>query len=177
MRLDFYARNAEVTGEFRAHVEPRLEALHRHFEKVQGVKVVISAQRNWRTVEITVDADGLLLRAEERSDDELTSFDRALAAIERQLDRYRTRVRDRRRRSHEAAEAPAPVAVEAEEPSPEVQIRRTKTVSPKPMSPEEAVLQMELLGHDFFLYRDAESEQVGLVYRRRDGGFGVLLAE
>jgi putative sigma-54 modulation protein len=176
MRLDFYARNAEVTGEFRAHVEPRLEALHRHFEKVQGVKVVINRQRNWRSVEITVDADGLLLRAEERSDDELTSFDKALAAIERQLDRYRERVRDRHhRRGHEAG-VPAP-AEEREEPPAEVEIRRSKTVSLEPMTPEEAVLQMELLGHDFFMYRDAETEQIGLVYRRKDGGFGVLLAE
>jgi len=170
MRLDFYARNAEITGEFRSHVEPRLETLHKHFDKVQGVKVVINGQRNWRSVEITVDADGLLLRAEERSDDEMTSFDRALAAIERQLERYRDRVRDRHRRAQEVAEAPA----EVEE---EVEIRRVKSVALESMTSDEAVLQMELLGHDFFMFRDGETQQIGLVYKRRDGGFGVLLAE
>jgi putative sigma-54 modulation protein len=176
MRIDFHARNAEVTGQFRGHVEPRLEALHRHFDKVQGVKVVINGQRNWRSVEITVDADGLLLRAEERSDDELTSFDRALTAIERQLDRYRERVRDRHRR---AAHEPTPAAGGEAPPEEEheLQILRVKTVALDPMTPEEAILQMDLLGHNFFMYRDAETQQVGLVYRRKDGGFGVLLAE
>ncbi len=172
MRLDFYARNAEITGEFRSHVEPRLEALHKHFDKVQGVKVVINGQRNWRSVEITVDADGLLLRAEERSDDEMTSFDRALGAIERQLERYRDRLRDRHRRAQEAAGAQAPPEEEEE-----IEIRRVKSVALESMTSDEAILQMELLGHDFFMYRDGETQQVGLVYRRRDGGFGVLLAE
>ena len=70
MRIDIQGRNCEVTQRFRNYVEPRLDSLYRHFDRIQSVKIVLSHQRQWRVVEITVDADGLLLRAEERSDDE-----------------------------------------------------------------------------------------------------------
>jgi putative sigma-54 modulation protein len=176
MRSDFHGRNTEITGRFRDHAEPRLAGLQRHFDQIQSVKVVVAAQRNWRMVEITVDADGLLTRAQERSDDDLTAFDRALEAIERQLDRFRQRVRDARRRPHEHPEPPAPEPEAQEEPA-EVEILRTKTVSLKPMTAQEAAMQMDLLGHDFFLYTDDETDRVAVVYRRREGGYGVLIAE
>ncbi len=181
MRIDVQGRNVEITQRFRDHVEPRLETLHRHFDRIQSVKVVMSQQRQWRVVEVTVDADGVLLRAEERSDDELTSFDRALGAVGKQVERYKDRLRRfRHRRGLREADAPAAEDLEEEEEllgDEAVRIIRTKSVPLKPMTAQEAAMQMELLGHDFFMFHDAETQKVCLVYRRRDGDYGMLVPE
>lgn len=183
MRIDIQGRNCEVTQRFRNYVEPRIDSLYRHFDRIQSVKIVLSHQRQWRVVEITVDADGLLLRAEERSDDEITSFDRALDAIGKQIEKYKDRLQ-RHRRRRRAKEAVAPLLQQQQEEKEEeadgeetVRIIRTKAVPLKPMTVQEAALQMELLGHDFFLFHDAEQEKVCLVYRRRDGDYGLLVPE
>lgn len=177
MRISFHGQNAEITGRLRNHAEPRLQTLARHFQKAHSAKIVVKGQRSWRTVEITVDADGLLVRAQERSDDELEAFDKALDAIERQLTRFRERVRDSHRRPKEAQSATEAVHTEQSDEGTAVQIVRTKTVTLKPMTAEEAVMQMDLLGHDFFLYLDADTEKVAVVYRRKEGGYGVLVGE
>jgi len=178
MRVDFHGQNAEITGQLRSHAEPRLRTLARHFQKVQSVKIVVKGQRSWRTVEITVDADGLLVRAQERSDDELEAFDRALEAIERQLGRFRERVRDSHRRARESLEAPQETsAEESTDEEASLRVVRTKTVNLKPMTAQEAIMQMDLLGHDFFLYVDSDTEKVAVVYRRKEGGYGVLFGE
>ncbi|MCD6351341.1 MAG: ribosome-associated translation inhibitor RaiA [Armatimonadetes bacterium] len=180
MRIDIHGRNTEITQRFRDYVEPRLETLHRHFDRLQTVKIVVSRQRQWRVVEITLDAEGALFRAEERdSNDELGSFDRALDALHRQIEKYKDRLRRYRRRpgmkglEQQAAEA----RPEEEEADEEVKIERVKTVPVKPMTAQEAALQMELLGHDFFLFMDAETEKISLVYRRHDGSYGLLVPE
>ena len=189
MRVDFQGRNAEITKRFREHCQPRVAALQNHFDRIHDVRVTVSAQRNWRTVEITLEADGLLLRSEERSNDDLASFDRALDRLERQLVRYRERVKHHARRStrgkaegeaegeaEELTQQPAeqvPVAL-AELDTNRIEFIRTKSHALKPMTPEEAALQMDLLGHDFFMFFDDDSEQVEVVYRRRDGGYGLI---
>ncbi len=175
MRLDFHGRNAEITQRFRDHVEPRIESIARRLDRIRSVKIVLSAQRNWRTVEITVDADGTLLRAEEQADDELTAFDRALDAIEKQIERYKTRHSPRPK--HAAVPPPELVAAEEGQAEQESRIVRTKYVPLKPMTADEAAMQMELLGHDFFMYFDADAETIAVVYRRKAGGYGVLIPE
>ena len=188
MRIEFSGRNFEVTDRFRAHAEPRIETLEHLFDRIGTVRITLSTQRAWKTVEINLEADGLLLRAEERTNDELASFDKALDRLERQLRRYRDKVKHHSKKSirqaaaqeaeasteavevEEAEEVPAEVIAESDD----IRIIRTKTHALKPMTPEEAALQMELLGHDFFLFFDAQSEQVEAVYRRRDGGYGLI---
>lgn len=186
MRVEFQGRNCEVSDKFMQHAEPRIDSLDSFFDRIRDVRVTLSTQRAWKTVEITLDADGLLLRAEERTNDELASFDKALDRLERQLRRYRERVRDHTKTSirkvvgeAEAAEGEEVEEVEVTEEEPadaagEIEIVRTKAHSLKPMTPEEAALQMELVGHDFFVFVDGQSEQVGVVYRRRDGGYGLI---
>lgn len=185
MRVEFQGRNCEVSDKLMQHAEPRIDSLDSFFDRIHEVRVTLSTQRAWKTVEITLDADGVLLRAEERTNDELASFDKALDRLERQLRRYRERMRDHTKVSirkvvgeaETAAEEPVEVAVAEEEPveaAGEIEIVRTKAHSLKPMTPEEAALQMELVGHDFFVFIDGQSEQVGVVYRRRDGGYGLI---
>jgi putative sigma-54 modulation protein len=178
----------EGQDRFEEHAEPRVEALTRVYERIEGVRVTVSAQRNWRTVDVTVQLHGALLRAEERSDDVILALDRAVTRMERQL----SRIKDRQNGfGHESLRTLAtgeggpelleePAAGREEAPAEEaegIRFARVKTFEIKPMSPEEAALQMELLGHDFFVFMDSESEQVGVVYRRKAGGYGLIEPE
>jgi putative sigma-54 modulation protein len=178
----------EGQDRFEEHAGPRLESLTRVYEKIEGIRITVSAQRNWRTVDVTVQLHGALLRAEERSDDVILALDRAVSRMERQL----ARIKDRQNGfGHESLrtlatgsggpellEEPAALVEEVAEEEPEgIRIVRTKSVEVKPMAPEEAALQMELLGHDFFVFMDAETEQVGVVYRRKAGGYGLIEPE
>lgn len=181
MRVEFHGRNVDITPRFRQHAEPRIASLDTFFDRITDVRITLSAQRAWKTVEITLDADGLLLRSEERTNDDLASFDKALDRLERQLRRYRDRMTEHTRRSvrkpPEEAAAAEPAGAPEEEPDEDagdIRIIRTKAHALKPMTPEEAALQMELLGHDFFVFFDGHSEQVEVVYRRRDGGYGLI---
>ncbi len=178
----------EGQQKFEEHAQPRVEGLTRVYERIEGVRVTVAAQRNWRTVDMTVQLHGALLRAEERGDDPIRAFDKALPRMERQL----TKIKERRNSfGHESLrtlatgkggpellEEPALLVEEAEEEEPEgIRIVRTKAFEMKPMTPEEAALQMELLGHDFFVFMDGETEQVGVVYRRKAGGYGLIEPE
>jgi putative sigma-54 modulation protein len=188
VRIDYQFRNVdEGERRFREHTEPRLESLLEQFSRIQSIRVTVAAQRNWRTVDITVDVAGALLRAEEETDDALAAFDKAHSRIERQLRRFRDRTRDF---SHESlrtlaaeeggdwfAEEEPDEAREAEAAAEGLRIVRTKSHSLKPMTPEEAALQMELLNHDFFVFVDGDTERVGVVYRRRAGGYGLIEPE
>lgn len=188
MDISYQYRNFdEGERRFEEHAGPRLEHLSKQFERMEGASVTVAAQRNWRTVDLTVQVHGALLRAEERNSDALAAFDKALARMERQL----TRLKERQREfGHESLRtlatgeggaelvAPAAEAEVAEAAAPEgLRIVRTKAHSLKPMAPEEAALQMELLGHDFFVFVDGDSGNVGVVYRRRDGGYGLIEPE
>jgi putative sigma-54 modulation protein len=180
-----YRNFDEGERRFEEHAGPRIEHLTKQFERIEGALVTVAAQRNWRTVDLTVQVHGALLRAEERNSDALAAFDKALARMERQLARLKERQREfgheslRTLASGEGgAELVAPEAEIAETPAPEgIRIVRTKAHSLKPMAPEEAALQMELLGHDFFVFVDGNSGNVGVVYRRRDGGYGLIEPE
>ena len=183
MKVEFHARNTDVTERFRSHATPRLATLSSLHDRIQDVRVTVSAQRSWRTVEITLHADGTMLRSEERSNDDLASFDKALDRLERQLRRYRERTRSHPRaatRERGATEPEEGAAAGESQPDiaepdfDEIEIIRTKSHAVKPMTPEEAALQMELLGHDFFMFFNPQSEQIELVYRRRNGGYGLI---
>jgi len=183
MRIEFTGRNAPLPNAFEGYAEKRLARLTRLAGRVGTVRVVVAEQRGRKDVEITADLDGTLIRSEVKGPDERTSFDSALDKLERQVSRYKDRFQRRRRRGQRlgaAAETEPAEGEEVESPEPEAeapQVVRTKSVTLKPMSAEEAVLQMELLGHDFFLFRNAESDLVSVVYRRQDSGYGLIECE
>jgi len=138
-------------------------------------------------VEITLNADGQLIRAEESGNEEIPAFDAAVERVERQLVRFRSRLKERGR--HTGKRETEPEGLEAEEPEseelapaeealaeelPAIEIVKTKAHPLKPMSPEEAVLQMEMVGHDFFMFTNGQTQQVNVVYRRQGGGYGLI---
>jgi putative sigma-54 modulation protein len=184
MRLDFQARSGELTQRFKDHATPRLNALAKHVEKITDVRVTLSQQKGWITVEVTADADGQVFRAEERSGDDRSAFDKALERLERQLLRSKVRSTQRHRQAirTEELEAPSAEVGEAEEEEEpvtvdDITIVRTKSHALKPMTPEEAVLQMEQVHHDFYVFINGETEKVAVVYRRKASGYGLIEPE
>lgn len=185
MNVIVAGRRIEVTDALRRRVVEKVEKLARHFEHVQKVQAWLRVEphpgRN-QVAEVTLWADGLVLRGEEASEDLYGSIDLAVDKIERQIHKFRSRVIDRRRtlagrRKEEAraVESPEPEAVPEEAPlGPAVDIRRRKRFELKPMAPEDAALQMELLGHTFFVFRNADTLDVNVVYRRSDGSYGLI---
>jgi len=193
-------KHVTVTDALRQRVEQKVSKLSRHFDHIQDAQVVLSVSRN-RAVgraqgaEVTVWCDGLVLRAEELSQDMYTSIDKAVDKLDRQIAKYRDRIiekrrldvsraRRRTRRSAEAAlRAGPPPSVEgiaqegAAAPGLGPDIVRTKRFDLKPMTVDEATLQMELLGHAFFVFRNSGTDDVSVVYRRRDGGYGLIEPE
>ncbi|MCL6551797.1 MAG: ribosome-associated translation inhibitor RaiA [Firmicutes bacterium] len=181
-------KHLEVTDALRQYVEQKVGRLARYLDHIQEAQVVLSTTRDrvaGRTmgVEITVWCDGLVLRAEEFSEDMYASIDLAAEKLERQIEKYRSRVIEkrrldaarRRRRAAQAVEVALRAPDVAEEATPG--IVRVKRFPVKPMTEEEAVLQMELLGHAFFVFRDADTERLRVLYRRRDGNYGLIEPE
>ena len=164
-------RGVEVTDALRSYAEKRLGRLERQLPDSQ-IELQLSSENNpsirdSHVAEATVRTKGPVLRARESSHDMRASIDQLVDKLERQVTRYREKRGRRRRASRQAPDEGIPMS---EEP----QIVRTKQFAVKPMTAEEAVLQLELVGHDFFVFRDADSNEVNIVYRRRQGGYGLI---
>jgi len=178
MHIIFAGKHLEVTPSLRDYAEAKLSKLERFFDHVKEVRVVESILRNQQIVEVTLVADGTTIRAEERSSDMYTSLDLVTDKLERQLKRYKGRFITRTSESLKGlkpAEVNAP-ATPGQDGADDIlpMIVRTKRFAVKPMDPEEAALEMELIGHDFYVFRNAESNQVNVIYKRRDGNYGLI---
>lgn len=166
---------ARITPEFRAHCEERIHALTHIFEHIQGATVAVRKERNFYVVEITLHVSGLPMRSQERADSLRTAFEVAMDKLKRRLRRYKERLYDRHRRSavRQQGRSDAQETVTST-PASTVPIARVKRFEAKPMQLEEAALQMELLGHDFFVFINADTELVSVLYRRHDGKYGLI---
>lgn len=167
--------NIEVTDAIRAYVEKRISKLNKFFDNsVQAIAHVNLKVYPDKTakVEVTIPLSYLTLRAEETSPDLYASVDLVTDKLERQVRKYKTKIN---RKSREKGLAPIQVD-DAEEVVPEddLQVVRTKRVSLKPMDSQEAILQMDMLGHNFFIFEDAETSGTSIVYKRRDGRYGLI---
>ncbi len=168
MRLTVRGKGIEVTTSLRAFVTRKLKRLDRYFQEDQPLQATLSIEKDRHIVELTLAVDGRLLRGEESGADMYASVDLAVDKLERQIHKYKT-VINRKLRRDGSGEPVVEIAV----PEPE-QLVRTKRFSLKPIPVEEALLQMELLGHDFFVFTNAETEQVNVVYRRKGGNYGLI---
>ena len=171
MQLRVKGRGVEVTDALRSYAEKRLGRLERQLPDSQ-IELQLSAENNpsikdSHVAEATVTTKGPVLRARESSHDMRASIDQLVDKLERQVTRYREKRGRRRRASRQAPDEGIPMP---EEP----QIVRTKQFAVKPMTPEEAVLQLELVGHDFFVFRNADTDTINIVYRRKKGGYGLI---
>ncbi len=174
MKITVTGKNIEVTDALRDYAEKKVSKIAKFFEKSPlASQVSLRTERGLHIVEITVQVDGLILRGEEKTSDMYASIDGAIDKIERQVHKFKTRINRKLREENRVVLEEIPNQKEQLEP----QIVRTKRFAVKPMSVEEAVMQMDLLGHDFFVFSNSETEEVNVVYRRKDGNYGLIEPE
>ncbi|MCD6289488.1 MAG: ribosome-associated translation inhibitor RaiA [Anaerolineae bacterium] len=179
MQLIIQGKNIEITDWLREYVEKKVGRLDRYLPDIQEVRVELSSQKtksaqDRQVAQVTVKANRAILRAEEKSHDIFASIDTVVDKMYRQIDRYKGK------RWHKRAQAAASRAVPVEEEVEEEEmpsIVRVKRFPVTPITPEEAVEQMELLGHDFFIFYNVDDENINVVYRRSDGNYGLLQPE
>ncbi len=173
MKITVVGRKVNLRNNFKDLVERKLQKFDRIFDQDAEAAVTVTVERNRQTVEITVQQRGLIYRAEDTAAEMNEALDHAVAALGRQIRKNKTRL--------EKAKKVAPGAELSddyyEEPDEEFEIVRTKRFFVEVMTPEEAILQMNLLNHEFFLFRDDQSGDVHVVYRRKDGTYGLLEPE
>ena len=179
MRVEIHSREAHVSDEFRTHIEQRMEKLTKFFDHIVAAHVSFNAHRGQYRAEITVHASRVVLRGEEQQDTLRAAFDEAMDKVVRRIKKLKERLQKRwqgaNRQEPRAETAEEPVSeVAAESGEQEPTIVRTKRFSFKPMTPEEAALQMELLQHDFFVFTNGDTDEVNVIYRRRDGNYGLI---
>jgi len=179
--LQVTGKNLEVSPAVREYLERRLEKVFRLFRQGEAKADLTQEQTQAAgdrfVVQVTLNTRGTLLRGEVRAQDLFSGIDQVVDVLKHQAEKFKSRRMERKKRG---APAPAEAEAEAEAPpeeTPQSQILRVKRHPIKPMDPEEAVEQMELLGHDFFLFLNGQNSQFNVVYRRRGGGYGLIEPE
>ena len=176
MKFTFAEKKMDSSEELRAYAEKKIGKLDRFFKTESEAFVTFSLERGRFRAEITIHNNGMYYRASELTNDMYASVDSGIAAIERQIRRNKTRLEKRLRDGalveRDAVPAFAPAEEEADD---EFKIVRSKRFSIKPMSPEEAILQMNLLDHEFFVFRNMDADDaIAVVYKRKQGGYGLI---
>jgi len=172
MRVIVSGKNISVRPSIREYIEGKLDKFDKYFKSDVDVKVTLGVVKDRHTVEITMPLKhGVTFRAEETSGDMYSSIDMVMDKLTKQMRKHKTKI-ERRYHKHESikvADIPSYEGVEEES-----KIVRTKAIPIKPMDPEEAVLQMEMLNHDFFVFMNGDTEEVNVVYIRKDGNYGLI---
>ena len=175
MKFTFTEKKMESSEDLRAYSIRKIGKLDRFFKTEADAYVTFSIERGRFLAEITIHNNGMYYRASELTSDMYASVDSGVAAIERQIRRNKTRLEKRLREGALERDAGAALAAVPDEPDEEFKIVRSKRFSIKPMSPEEAILQMNLLEHSFFAFRDEDNDGAfAVVYKRTDGGYGLI---
>lgn len=174
MKITIIGRKVNLRDHFKELVMKKLSRFDRIFDEDADAKVVVTVEKNRQTVEITIRSRGMIYRAEAAASEMNAALDEVVASLGSQIRRNKKRL-DQKIRSTAFEVPPESVSEETREDS--FQVVRTKHFAVKPMSTDEAILQMELLEHQFFLFRNEGSGEINVVYRRNDGGFGLLEPE
>jgi len=176
MNFIISGKNIDVTPGLRETIEQKLGKLERYFTPETEIIVTLSVEKSRQKIEVTIPVKGQVIRSEQVSDDMYVSIDLVEEVIERQLRKYKNKLVAR----HQAGVHFQQKFFEDKETSTEdddIRIVRTKRFGIKPMFPEDACIQMDLLGHSFYVFSNAETEEVNVVYKRKDGSFGLIEPE
>ncbi len=174
MNYTVSGKNIEITNGLRDAVVDKLSKLERYFTPDTEVNVTLSVEKERQRIEVTIPIKGTIIRAEQVSSDMYASIDLVEAVLERQLRKYKNKIVDQK----QSAMALSQVFLEEESTEEdEIKIVRSKRFAMKPMDVEEACVQMELLGHDFFVFRNAETDEVNVVYKRKGNTYGLIEPE
>ena len=175
MRITISGRNIELTEGLKAAVEDKLNKLEKYFTPDTEVNVTLSVEKERQKVEVTIPMKGSYIRSEQVSSDMYVSIDLVEEIIERQIRRYRKKLIDKKQAAISFSQAF--IEEEDEVQDDEIQIVKTKKFAIKPTIPEEACLQMEMLGHNFYVFLNADTDQVNVVYKRKNGTYGLIEPE
>ena len=171
MRFTIVGKNIDVTPGLRSAVEEKIGKLEKYFTPETEAHVTLSVEKDRQKIEVTIPVKGNIIRSEQVSNDMYVSIDLVEEIIERQLKKYKTRITDREQGAGYFKKEFIDNEYDDED---EIKIVRTKRFDIKPMYPEDACVQMELLGHNFFVFVNAENDQVNVVYKRKGGTYGLI---
>ena len=180
MKYNIRGENVEVTGAIKSYIEKKVSKLERYFDTppTSDVNVNLSVYNEEQQIEVTIPMTNLLLRAEEQHTDLYAAIDLVVDKLERQIRKYKTKVNRKARQQgapkHIFAEMEKEMEEENNGDDEGLEVVRTKRFDLKPMDSEEAILQMDMLGHSFYVFTDSESGDTNVVYRRRDGKYGLI---
>ena len=178
MKIIFKGKHIEVTDAMRNYIEKKLNKIERYFDHILEVIVTLSVEKSRQIIEVTLQTNRALIRAEEETDDMYTSIDKVADKLERQIKKYKEKYFQK---PHPGTEktglANKEIDAEDSEPDKIAKIVKTKRFAIKPMSVEEAAMQMDLLGHNFFVFANDNSNKVNVLYKRKDGNFGLIEPE
>lgn len=174
MKIIITGRKCTPRDSFKEHAEKKLQKVERFFDDSAEVKVTATVEKSCQIVEVTVATRGMIFRSEERAQNMNEALDKCVDSLIRQIRKNKTRLEKRLRAGSLDSVI---IASEPEEEELDFNVVRTKHVSVKPQSVDEAILQMNLLDHQFYLFRNAETDEVNVVYKRQDGGYGVIVPE
>ena len=173
MRIEVTGRNVRVSDRLREQIETKLEKYEKYFQSDVTVHVALSHVKHFQIIEITIPLkNDVFFRVEESSFDMYQSIDKAVDKLDKQFKKHKTNIK-KRFKTHESIRFEE-IPESGESFEIENQIERSKSFPVKPMDPEEAVLQMEMLGHNFYVFLNGETEEVNVVYQRRNGGYGLI---
>ena len=175
MRFIISGKNINVTQGLRAAIEQKLGKLERYFTPETEIIVTLSVEKERQKIEVTIPVKGTIIRSEQVSDDMYVSIDLVEEVIERQLRKYKNKLIDKHQEGGNFQDAFALQEEDADDG--EIKIVRTKRFGIKPMFPEDACVQMELLGHNFFVFSNAETDEVNVVYKRKNNTYGLIEPE
>ncbi len=171
MKLKLVGKNLELTQGIKDQAEAKFAKLDKYFDEEVEARVVFSTQKLTQTVEVTVYLQGTILRAEESTDDLYTSMDKAVDGLARQIRKYKTKLKNRNQDNSATIRFEN---IEEEKEEETGKIVRRKRFDLRPMHEEEAILQMELLNHNFFVFLNAATDNVEVLYKRKDKNYGII---
>jgi len=176
MKIVLRGKNIEITDAIEQKVADKLSKLDKYFIVSENVeaKVLARTYPYGQKIEVTIPTEYVLLRAEVVDEDLYNAIDLVIDKLEGQIRKYKTRLN---RKSKDNKLAFNIASIEPLDEEEEDVLVKTKTINPKPMDMEEAIMQMELIGHSFFVYRDTETDSISIVYRRNDGDYGLIETE
>lgn len=172
MKVQVRGRNIDVTNALKEYVAKRLSKLDRFMDELGEAQVTLKVEKDSHRVEVTIPVNGMILRGEETTGDMYASIDLVSEKLEKQIEKYKGKLM--RRRQPAAGDPKGVFAYQADDGP---RVVKTKRFAVKPMAVDEAVLQMNLLGHSFFVFSNAETELVNVVYKRKDGNYGLIEPE
>jgi putative sigma-54 modulation protein len=174
MRYIISGKNIDVTEGLENAVYDKIGRLEKYFTPETEVHVTFNVEKERQIIEVTIPMKGNIIRAEQESDDMYVSIDLVVDIIDRQLKRYKTKLAEKKQSSEYFK---AEYLEDEDLDDEEIRIIRSKRFAVKPMDPEEACVQMELLGHTFFVFRNSDTDEVNVVYKRKDGAYGLIEPE